>query len=90
MKEKLVSVLSPPQSPPPGWNNAKITLEAPPPSQAIALKMVLKNLPRKTITMTTDSRQGSEAAILGSKKVKKGVSQGIPIGQKIPKTLGPF
>lgn len=60
-------------TPPSGWNNAKITPE-PPMSQVIALKTVQKILPGKTFVMTRDSRQGSEAATLGSKRLIKEIN----------------
>lgn len=43
----------------------------PPTSQVIALKSVLKIRPEKTIITTRDFRQGSEATVLGSKRLIK-------------------
>lgn len=43
-------------------------------SQVIALKTVQKILPGKTFIMTRNSRQGSEAAALGSKRLIKEIN----------------
>lgn len=56
--------------------------------QIIALKIVLKILPEKTVNMMSDSRQGSEAAVLGSKRLIK-ETHGVATCAISPKALGP-